>query len=62
MAASKKKTLSKLGVPPSKRRSRSSIPSFGGFSFPLPAAQILDIPRISGVWEEWHRSGMIEWR
>ena len=60
MAASKKKTLGKLGIPPSERRSRSSIPSFGGFSFPVPAAHILDIPRISGVWEEWHRSGVID--
>jgi hypothetical protein len=60
MAASKKKTLGKLGIPPSERRSRSSIPSFGGFSFPVPAAQILDIPRIRSVWEEWHRSGVID--
>ena len=26
----------------------------------MPAAQILDIPRISGVWEGWYRSGVID--
>jgi hypothetical protein len=60
MATSKKKILGKLGIPPSERRSRSSSPSFGGLSFPVPAAQILDIPRIRGVWEDWHRSGVTD--
>jgi hypothetical protein len=59
MASSKKKTLGKPGIPPSERRSRSSLPSFGGFSFPVPAAQILDLPRFRGLWEDWHRSGVI---
>jgi hypothetical protein len=62
MATSKKKTLGKLGIPPSERQSRSSSPSFGGLSFPVPAAQILDIARIRGLWEDWHRSGVTDRR
>ena len=44
MASSKKKSLRKLGIPPSMRQSRSPLP--GGFSFPLQATSILDVPRI----------------
>ena len=62
MASSKKKRLRKLGIPPSERLSRTTLPSFGGFSFPVPASQILDIPRIRGLWEDWHRSGVTDRR
>ena len=61
MASSKKKkTPSRLGIPPSERRSRSPLPAIGGFGFPVPAALILDVPRIRRVWEGWHRSGVID--
>jgi hypothetical protein len=53
MASSKKESLRKLGIPPSKRRSRSPLPTIGGFNFPVPATMILDVPRIREVWEEW---------
>jgi hypothetical protein len=62
MASSKKKRLRKLGIPPSERLSHTTLPSFGGFSFPVPASQILDIPRIRGLWEDWHRSGVTDRR
>jgi hypothetical protein len=60
MASSKKKSLRKLGIPPSKRRSRSPLPAIDGFSFPVPAAIILDVPRIRDVWEEWYESGVVD--
>jgi hypothetical protein len=58
MASSKKKSLRKLGIPPSMRRSRSPLP--GGFSFPVPASIILDVPRIREVWEDWYESGVVD--
>jgi hypothetical protein len=60
MASSKKKSLRKLGIPPSMRRSRSPLPTIGGFSFPLKAAIILDVPRMRDVWEEWYESGVVD--
>jgi hypothetical protein len=59
MASSKKKSLRKLGIPPSMRRSRCPLPTIGGFSFPLQAAIILDVPRMREVWEEWYESGVV---
>jgi hypothetical protein len=60
MASSKKKTLRRLGTPPSQRRSRALIPPIEGLGFPVSASVILDVTRIQGVWEEWYRSGVID--
>jgi hypothetical protein len=58
--ASSKKTLRRLGIPPSRRPSRALIPPIGSLGFPISASVILDVTRIQGVWEEWYRSGVID--
>jgi len=60
MTSSKKKSSRELGISPSERRSRSPHPTIGGFSFPVPATIILDVPRVRDVWEEWYESGVVD--
>ena len=54
MASSKKTTSRNLGTP------RTPNPLIAGSGFPLPAATILDLPRIQGVWREWHQAGIVD--
>ena len=59
MSSSKKKTK-KLGTSSSQRRTRTPNLSIPGFGSTIPAATILDLPRIQGVWREWHKAGIAD--
>ena len=58
--SSSKKNKRKLGTPPSQRQTRSPNLSIAGLGSTIPAATILDLPRIQGVWREWHKAGIAD--
>src|SRR5947209_6511721 len=60
MASAKKTTGRRFGTPPSQRRTRALNIPIPGFGSAIPAALFLDLPRIQGVWREWHAAGITD--